>query len=246
MKIRDHEIGKDGVYIIAEACSNHAGDLRYAKQLVQVAADAGANAVKFQRFRVANLDKDQYPPKLLDRLAKLELPDRWLPVIRDMAHELGLAMICTPFDRESIEVLVDFVDAWKVRHTDFENTDILVHLPDAPAFFSIPAHEWEGRPDPQTLYCPTSYPTQLENLHLPQFPSDTGLSDHTLSLMTGALAVARGAQVLEKHFMLAGKGNAYLQKIVDGQVSLTPQRFASYVINARNAEKAIRPRGEEE
>lgn len=93
------------------------------------------------------------------------------------------------------------------------------------------------------LYCNPHYPTPLDNLHLPTFTAGDryGLSDHTLSLMTGALAVARGACVLEKHFMLAGKSQSYLDRIVDTPVSLTPDRLAKYVINVRNAERAIAP-----
>jgi sialic acid synthase SpsE len=256
VKIRDHEIGTDGVYVIAEACSNHAGRLQYAKQLVKLAAEAGADAVKFQRFRIKNMGPcapnrtQQYSSEMLDKLAKLELRDEWLKPLRTLAHECGLAFIVTPFDPESVEVLNEHVDAWKLRHTDFHNSSLLTSLPDEGNLIrSIPSKDWTVETkdyapvgDEAWLYCPESYPTPLDDLHLPTFSFNTGLSDHTISLMTGALAVARGARVLEKHFRLGKIDKSYLDKIVDAQVSLTPGQLASYIWNVRNAEKAIRPR----
>ena len=104
-------------YVIAEAGVNHNGDLMLARELVDRAADAGADAVKFQTFDSAKL-VNQNAPKAsyqkhttdaaesqLNMLRKLELPRQWHHELRDRAKSQGIEFLSTAFDMDSLEFL---------------------------------------------------------------------------------------------------------------------------------------------
>lgn len=105
------------VYIIAEAGVNHNGRLELARQLVDVAAAAGADAVKFQTFRAEKLatgtaPKAQYQRQTtnaqesqLEMLRQLELPHEWHYELRDHARDQGIEFLSTAFDSDSLTFL---------------------------------------------------------------------------------------------------------------------------------------------
>ncbi|MDW8206714.1 MAG: N-acetylneuraminate synthase family protein [Chloroherpetonaceae bacterium] len=120
------------VLLIGEVGSNHNRDLSLARHLIEVAAEAGMDAVKFQAFRAEWL----YPPNCgevmtpmgkVDFFAVLEqnqLPVEWLPELRDHAHRCGLRFLCTPFDEEAVCMLASLgVTALKIASPE------LTHLP---------------------------------------------------------------------------------------------------------------------
>jgi len=104
-------------YVIAEAGVNHNGNLALARELVDRAADAGVNAVKFQTFnakKLANLSapKAGYQKQTteggesqLDMLRKLELPREWHYELRDRAKGRGIEFLSTAFDPDSLDFL---------------------------------------------------------------------------------------------------------------------------------------------
>ncbi|NLB83044.1 MAG: N-acetylneuraminate synthase [Synergistaceae bacterium] len=108
-----------GVYIIAEAGVNHNGSLQTALALVDAAADAGADAVKFQTFKAERLvrrnapkadyqkqttgsDETQY-----EMLSRLELPFPDHEKILERCEERGIDFLSSPFDEKSLDFLVD-------------------------------------------------------------------------------------------------------------------------------------------
>ncbi|WP_404417421.1 N-acetylneuraminate synthase [Marinospirillum sp.] len=103
--------------IIAEAGVNHNGERDLAFQLVEAAAESGADAVKFQTFNAERLaavtaPKAQYQKKntseaesQLAMLKKLELPESWHQELQDHAQQKGIAFISTAFDRLSLSFL---------------------------------------------------------------------------------------------------------------------------------------------
>lgn len=105
-------------YIIAEAGVNHNGSLAMAIQLVDAASDAGANAVKFQTFKASNIvtkaaPKAGYQQKNTDKvesqyemLKKLELTEEDHQTIIDHCQHKGIDFLSTPFDLESVDLLV--------------------------------------------------------------------------------------------------------------------------------------------
>ena len=135
--IGDRPVGAGApVYIIAEAGSNHDRDLDQARRLIDVAAAAGADAVKFQTFRadaiVAEtptrakyLDAILPPGQTMSELfAQLELPRDWHGTLARHAADRGLDFLSTPFDPEAVDLLDELgVKAFKVA------TYELWHLP---------------------------------------------------------------------------------------------------------------------
>jgi sialic acid synthase SpsE len=118
--------------IIAEIGSNHDGDLARATALVDAAADAGANAVKFQSFRAATLcarrwpatDGGWQPAPAFPVLERLEVPLAWHRTLAEHAATRGLCFLSTAFDEERARDLAALdVAAMKVASGD------LTHLP---------------------------------------------------------------------------------------------------------------------
>jgi sialic acid synthase SpsE len=135
--IGDRRVGEGApVYIVAEAGSNHDRDLGQAKRLIEVAAEAGADAVKFQTFladqivaettvRAKYLDAILPPDKsMADLFRDLELPREWHAELKAYTESCGIDFLSTPFDHEAVDLLDALgVKAFKVA------TYELWHLP---------------------------------------------------------------------------------------------------------------------
>jgi len=105
------------VYVIAEAGVNHNGNLALARELVDRAADAGVNAVKFQTFNAKKLasrsaPKAEYQKQTtaaeesqLEMLRKLELPREWHHELKERALARGIEFLSTAFDPDSLDFL---------------------------------------------------------------------------------------------------------------------------------------------
>ena len=111
-------MNKSKIYIIAEAGVNHNGDIKLAYQLIDIASEAGADAVKFQTFNASKLSspsasKAEYQKKntnesesQLDMLKSLELPLEWHQDLKNRAEEKGLDFLSTAFDIDSHNFLM--------------------------------------------------------------------------------------------------------------------------------------------
>ncbi len=105
------------VFIIAEAGVNHNGSIELAKKLIDVAVDAGADAVKFQTFKTENLvsktaQKADYQKETtdaeesqFDMIKKLELDVDTHNQLINYCNEKGIMFLSTPFDLDSIDLL---------------------------------------------------------------------------------------------------------------------------------------------
>lgn len=132
---------KDKVFIIAEAGVNHNGELALAKQLVEAAAKAGADAVKFQTFRAENLvaasaPKAAYQKKTtgtdesqLEMLKKLELSATDFIALKAHCAAHSILFMSTPFDLESIDFLADLgLETFKIPSGELTNLPYLRKL----------------------------------------------------------------------------------------------------------------------
>jgi N,N'-diacetyllegionaminate synthase len=119
-------------YVIAEAGANHNRDLDVARELVDVAADSGADAVKFQTYTGTGLystktpkfeylgEEGRTPQQLLDDIA---LPREWQPELADYARSRSIDFFSTPFDHEAVDSLRELgVPAMKIA--SFEIVDL--------------------------------------------------------------------------------------------------------------------------
>ena len=124
------------VFIIAEAGSNHNRDMPTARRLIDAAADAGADAVKFQTYSAETLYSKRTPKMsylkdltgdgetVWDLIKKVELPREWQQELADYSAGKGLIFLSTPFDERAVDELEEIgVAAYKIA--SFE----IGHLP---------------------------------------------------------------------------------------------------------------------
>ncbi|AYF47608.1 N-acetylneuraminate synthase [Pseudomonas sp. PS01298] len=128
----------DSVYVIAEAGVNHNGDRERAFALVDIAAEAGADAVKFQTFDARKLASVSAPKasyqkqttdqaeSQLDMLKKLELPREWHHDLMAHAGKLGIDFLSTAFDSESLDFLANLqIPLFKIPSGELTNGPLL-------------------------------------------------------------------------------------------------------------------------
>lgn len=129
------------VFIIAEAGVNHNGSIKLAKQLIDVACEAGADAVKFQTFKAENLvckeaDKAAYQQETTDAkesqyemIKKLELDIDTHKELMSYCKSKNIIFLSTPFDHESIELLNELgLEIFKIPSGEITNLPYLRHI----------------------------------------------------------------------------------------------------------------------
>ena len=129
------------VFFIAEAGINHNGSVELAKQLIDVACEAGADAVKFQTFKAENLlskntQKADYQKKntdasesQFDMIKKLELDVDTHKELIAYCQEKDIMFLSTPFDCESIDLLSDLkMQIFKIASGEITNLPYLRHI----------------------------------------------------------------------------------------------------------------------
>ena len=207
------------VLVVAEVGNNHEGDVAVARELVERAADADADAVKFQTFRtdafVAPSDEQRYT-----RMQRFELRPEEFAELADLARARSLLFLSTPLDLESANMLTPLVDAFKVASGDIDFFPLLQRI----AATGKPVVLSSGQSEiadieralaavggsAGLLHCVSAYPAPDGEINLraigllaERFPACTiGYSDHTVGLDAAPLAVACGARIVEKHFTL--------------------------------------------
>ncbi len=246
--------GAAAPYVIAEIGSNFDKNLDKARKLIDVAAEAGANAVKFQLFRANFL----YPNggELYDIFKSIELDPEWVPVLDKHARDQGLQFLASAFDLKSVDVL-EAVDtpAHKVASSETTNLGFLHKLASTgkPVIIStgmcdmidveeaVNACLGAGNDQIVLLQCGAMYPlpNELVNLRVIQslaqrFNCPVGFSDHTLGLTAAIAAVGLGATVFEKHYTLDKKGAG-----PDHFYALEPHELKAYVSGVREAHEAL-------
>ncbi len=260
-RIGGNEIGPGNpVFIIAEAGINHNGDLEQAKQLIRGARHTGADAVKFQTFRTDLLlsghEKSREWKDFYALFNGLEFhPGQWREIAREAEKE-GIIFLSTPFDEESLALLVDLgMPAIKVASGDITYLSFLRHCAqfNLPMILSTGMSSLEeikeavreisagGCRETALLHCTSLYPTPLSRVNLRamdtlgiHFQLPVGLSDHTEGRLTAVAAAARGAHIIEKHFTLSRDLPG-----PDHRLSLDPDEFALMVLEIRQVEKIL-------
>ncbi|WP_338729868.1 N-acetylneuraminate synthase family protein [Haladaptatus sp. DJG-WS-42] len=263
--IGDRVVGPgEPTFIIAEAGSNHNGDLEIAKELIDAAVNAGADAVKFQTFRAEDLyvedsgEVEYLEDKrdIYEIIESMEMPYEWIPELYDYCQEQGILFMSTPFDERSAKELAEYVPAWKVASYTSSHVPFLRHLAgtDKPIIMSTGAHELEeihesvkalreeGVNKLVLLHCVAAYPTPISDINVrvvktlyEEFKVLSGLSDHTLNATTApTAAVALGASVIEKHFTLDKEMEG-----PDHEFALEPDELAAMVSAIRDTERAL-------
>ncbi len=202
---------------------------------------------------------------MFEMFKRLELPLDYYKILFEYALSLNITPFTSIADSTSFDLINNIgLPILKLASEDLINIDLLEYIKDyqKPVILSTGmANEFEitnalkyfqNKENLILLHCVSLYPTPLQKLNLSRITSlkekygfITGFSDHSKSLISGALAVGLGAQVIEKHFTLDNKLNG-----PDQEFSLNPSDFIQYVANIRQAElmmgsRKIDPENEE-
>jgi len=256
MKIVDHDVNKK-VFVIAEIGNNHEGDFELAKKMVHLAADAKADAVKFQTIVPEKLVSQQQSERVA-QLKRFQFSYDQFTELAKVAEECGLMFLSTPFDLESVAHLQSLVPAYKISSGDnnfFPLLQVVAHtgkpliistglttLEDIARLVSFVKNIWKNKGITQEmalLHCVVNYPTSLEEANLQviedlkEFDVVPGYSDHTLGIEAVKAAVAMGARVIEKHFTISKTHSDFR----DHQLSADPEEFTELVKAIRTIEK---------
>lgn len=135
-------IGGEKTFIIAEAGVNHNGSIDFARQLIDIAADAGADAVKFQTFKADEIISKSAPKAAyqlnntdtdesqLDMIRKLELSESEHHLLYEYCKQKGIHFISTPFDSESLKFLVNELNLpyIKIASGEITNAPFLLQI----------------------------------------------------------------------------------------------------------------------
>ncbi len=265
VKIDDRSVG-DGhrCFVIAEAGSNHNRDLEQAKRLIDVAAIAGADAVKFQLFRADRLypktagqsDYLKQDRSIYDIIADMEMPYEWVPELAAYSKEKGILFLASVFDEESAEMLAPYVPAFKIASYEMTHLPLVKHLSGMgkPVIIAtgtasleevgetVEAVRKTGNEQIILMQCTASYPAPLESLNVramvtlrEAFGVPAGLSDHSRDPLVGPLAaVALGGHILEKHFTLSNTLPG-----PDHSFAVEPDELALMVTKVREVEWSL-------
>jgi N-acetylneuraminate synthase len=267
--IGDHVLGcGNPCFIIAEAGVNHNGDLNMAKRLINVAVEAGADAVKFQTFAAERLvtstaPKAEYQLQTTDAaesqyamLKRLELSEQMHRELIAHCDEKKIAFLSTPFDEESADLLDAFnVSAFKIPSGEITNLPFLSHVArkNKPLIVStgmsylsevetaVRTITATGNTQISLLHCVSNYPAASADINL-----------RAMNTMTQAFGIPVGfsdhAVGIEVAFAAAALGAAVIEKHFtldrslpgpDHQASLEPDELKVLVRGIRNITSAL-------
>ena len=255
-------------FIIAEAGVNHNGDVELAKKLIAAAADAGADAVKFQTFKAENVvttdaEKAEYQKETTgvkesqyEMIKKLELTEYDFKELADYAKEKDILFLSSPFDKESVDLLDEInVPVFKVASGEITNFPLLKHIAGKgkPIILSTgmaTLGEIEdalrvirdvGVDDIVLLHCVTSYPAKMEDVNLRVIET----LKHAFKLPVGFSDHTLGITVPIAAVSLGAvvvEKHFTLDKDLPGpdhKASLEPDELEEMVVAIRDVEKAL-------
>ena len=252
MKLKKFDF-KNKVMIIAEIGNNHEGSFRLAKKLIEKAAKAGVDAVKFQTFKTEKFvnDIDQLRYK---RYKKFELSKEDFYKLSKFAKSKKLIFISTPLDIQSAIYLNKRVDYFKISSGDNNYFQLIEKVLSfkKPVIISTGLLGYSGiidllklikkRKFPMNkvffLHCVSDYPVVDKEANLisikylkDKFKMNIGYSDHTLGIEASIMAVAYGAKIIEKHFTI----DKNYSNFRDHKLSADPKEMIKLVESVRRS-----------
>lgn len=177
-------------YFVADISANHDGDLDRAKLLIRLAAEAGANAAKFQNFRASKIvsevgfeglgrqlsHQSKWKKSVIQVYQEATLPWEWTPALKQECVACGIDYFSAPYDLEAVDMLDPFVDIFKIGSGDITWQEILrkVAGKNKPVLLATGASDigevqravceiLEINPQLVLMQCNTNYTGSLEN-----------------------------------------------------------------------------------
>ena len=244
---------------VAEVSSNHNQDLNRSLEFVNIAADCGFDAIKFQLFEVEKLfsPEARITNPQLGKRKGWELPPSFIAPLADRAHDLGMEFSCTPFHLEAVELLEPFVDFYKIASYELLWPDlaqacaktgkplvISTGMADLSEVELAVSAICENFPEINLtiLHAVSSYPAPFAECNLAaietlrqKFGFLVGWSDHTVSDgVINAAVFSQNASMIEMHIDLDGKGFEF-----ESQHCWLPDKAKKLISNIREGEKSI-------
>jgi len=249
--------------IIAEVAQNHDGSLGMAHAHIDAAANAGADAIKFQTHIAEEESTSAEPWRTkfsyqdetrMDYWRRMEFTQAQWQELKRHADEIGLHFLSSPFSNKAVELLENLgIGAWKIASGEITNTPLLdcVLATNKPVILStglsvtdeiteVVKYVQKTSTPLALLQCTSQYPCSPERLGvnvINQFRNDyhcaVGLSDHSGTIYSGLAAAAQNIQVLEVHMTLSREMFG-----PDVVASITSQELKSLVEGIRYIETA--------
>lgn len=236
--------------IIAEIGENHLGNMEMAKAMIDQAAAAGTDYVKFQSYRGVDVREDD-PER--DWFSSVEISDDMHYELKWHTEKQGAEFMSTPFTVERARLLCEGLglSSIKIASSEMTNHPLLDYVNEHAdtVFLSTgmanieeigeSLEHLDGVRDVYVLHCVTQYPVEDVDANLlaikslqKAFPNNKiGYSDHSLGILAPVAAVAMGAKVIEKHYTLAKTLPG-----TDHVLSVTPDEFKEMVQQIRRLE----------
>ena len=256
------------VYVVAEMSANHNQDLHRAVQIVEAAAEVGADAVKLQTYRpdTITIDSGKEPFQikegpwkgrtLYDLYEEAYTPWDWQPKLQEIAHDHGLDLFSSPFDPTAVDFLEEMdVPVYKIA--SFENVDLplirRVAKTGKPTIMStgmatlaeideaVRAYREAGGTDLSLLACTSSYPAPAEEMHLRRIPHLADTFDVVPGLSDHTLGTEAPVAAVSLGARIVEKHLTLSRddEGPDSDFSLEPDEFAEMVQAVRKTEKAL-------
>ena len=173
--------------IIAEAGINHDGKLDQAFQLIDMAADAGADVVKFQLFTASHMypqkagtlrTSDGKDTEIYSLIKNMEVPEEWIPKLIKKCNERNVGFLCTTCDEDSTDLLGKYgVDSYKIASSEITHIPLLKHTAEtgktiifsegasnmAEICEAIDAIKETGNNNIALMHCTAEYPAKLSD-----------------------------------------------------------------------------------
>lgn len=206
VRIGERQVGPGHpTYFVADIAANHDGDLDRARDLIRLAADAGADAAKFQNFRAEQIVSDVGFRELGAQLAHqagwqrsvfevyraASIPFEWTPVLAATCLEVGIDYFSAPYDLEAVDTLAPFFPAIKIGSGDITWLEIVrrIAATGKPVLLATGASDLGDvqravdavlaiNPQLVLMQCNTNYtgsPDNLDHIHLNVLRSYTAL-----------------------------------------------------------------------
>ncbi|MFC1926811.1 N-acetylneuraminate synthase [Chloroflexota bacterium] len=269
VKIADRLIGEgEPCFIIAEAGVNHNGDVRLAKKLVDIAKDAGVDAVKFQTFKAENVvtaeaEKAEYQKastnsggSQYEMIKKLELTRSDFGELFDYAEMKGIIFLSTPFDKESVDLLNELgVPAFKIGSGEMTNLPLIKHVAKKgkPVILStgmstlteveeaLQVIKDEGTEDIILLHCVTAYPAEVEEVNLKAIETLRSAFKLPVGFSDHTTGISAAIAAVALGAVSVEKHFTLDKKLIgpDHKASLEPEELKQMVRAIREVEKAM-------
>ncbi len=191
LHIEGKAIGDDHpTYFIADIAANHDGDIERAKDLIYMAAEAGADAAKFQHFTAKTIVSDEgfkalgsqqshqakWKKSVTEVYADASVPLLWTTTLKETCDKAGICFFTSPYDKALVDHIDPYVPAFKIGSGDITWLEIIEHIASKqkPTILATGASNMDDvhravtaalaiNPQLALMQCNTNYTASLEN-----------------------------------------------------------------------------------